>query len=217
MVFTFETNDKEFAAKGLICFERTTSFCTELQLTSLEDIKFMALRFFRKKNKFEDIRPDLLAYAISLTRDQDLANDLVQDTMLKLLDSSNTSAAAHDVKRYSFRMLRNLHIDNLRKNKVRVEYSAEQERLWSDTKSENFDTVEQLIVRDAFSHLSPDHREILFLVDVMGFKYAEAAETLEIATGTIMSRVSRARAEMIEILDASSITSLKDQRRKRNK
>jgi RNA polymerase sigma-70 factor (ECF subfamily) len=177
----------------------------------------MVLLFIHNKDSFEDIRPNLLAYAISLTRNHDLADDLVQDTLLKLHGGSQTPAGAQNIKHYSFRMLRNLHIDNLRKNKVRVEYSAEQERLWSDTNTDYFDTVEQLIVRDAFSQLTPDHREILFLVDVMGFKYAEAAETIEVASGTIMSRVSRARAEMIRILDASSVTSLNEQRRKRNK
>lgn len=177
----------------------------------------MFLPFSRKKHRFEDIRPDLLAYAISLTRNHDLADDLVQDTLLKLHGGSKTPAAARNIKHYSFRMLRNLHIDNLRKNKVRVEYFAEQERLLSDTYSDHFDAVERLIVRDAFSQLAPGHREILFLVDVMGFKYAEAAENLEVATGTIMSRVSRARAEMIRILEASSVTSLNKHRRKRNK
>jgi RNA polymerase sigma-70 factor (ECF subfamily) len=188
-----------------------------LQFLFLKGTDSMVLSFIREKNRFEDIQPDLYAYAISLTRNHDLADDLVQDTLLKLHGGSQTPAAAQNVKRYSFRMLRNLHIDNLRKNKVRLEYSAEQERLWSDTNSDRFDTVEQLIVRDAFSQLSPDHREILFLVDVMGFQYAEAAETLDVAPGTIMSRVSRARAEMIDILERSSVTSLKEQRRKRNK
>lgn len=174
------------------------------------------LLFIRKKDDFEDIRLDLFAYAMSLTRDRDHADDLVQDTLLKLHGGSKMAAMAKNIKHYSFRVLRNLHIDNLRKNRVRVEYFAEQERLWSETNSESFDTVEQLIVRDAFSRLTQDHREILFLVDVMGFKYAEVAETLEVPKGTVMSRVSRARTEMIQILDASSVTSLEEQKRKRN-
>ena len=59
---------------------------------------------------------------------------------------------------FTFRMLSNLHIDNLRKSNVRVEYSAEQERLYTESTGVPFDHVEQLIVREAFSKLTREHR-----------------------------------------------------------
>ena len=93
--------------------------------------------------------------------------------------------------------------DNLRKEKVRLEYSQEQKRLSHDFVNSKISMVDRLIVREAFDMLSPEHQEILVLIDVMGFKYAEAAETLDIAKGTVMSRVSRARSEMLHKLGKS--------------
>ena len=59
---------------------------------------------------------------------------------------------------------------------------------------------QQLIVREAYAYLSKEHQEILLLIDIMGFKYAEAAQILDIAKGTVMSRISRARSEMAKCL-----------------
>lgn len=169
----------------------------------------------RKTDPYLQLSAELKAYALALARNDADADDLVQDTLLKVYAGVQLPSDSEKAKHYVFRILRNLHIDNLRKSKVRVEYSSEQERLYSGSVSPAFDSVEQLIVRDAFAQLSPDHREILFLIDVMGFKYADAAETLDVAMGTIMSRVSRARAEMIDQLDGSTVQSLKERRKKR--
>jgi len=55
-------------------------------------------------------------------------------------------------------------------------------------------------LREAFRRLSPQHREILALVDLAGFSYQEAAAILAVPIGTVMSRVSRARRALIEAL-----------------
>lgn len=169
---------------------------------------------FRIKRKFDpDLSRELKAYALALTRDRDIADDLLQEVLLKIYESKNLPSDDDNAKRYSFRMMRNLHIDNLRKTNVRLEYSIEQERLYSTSVANDFDTVDQLIVRDAFSQLTQGQREILFLVDVMGFKYSEAAVVTEVPVGTIMSRVSRARAEMLKKLEDSPVRSLNQNRK----
>jgi RNA polymerase sigma-70 factor (ECF subfamily) len=167
---------------------------------------------FSRRSFHIQLQKELRAYAIALTKNEDVAEDLVQDTLLKIFEGNARPVIPDKAKRYAFRMLRNLHIDNLRKSRVRLEYSAEQERLYSA--GPKFDSVEQLIIRDAFAQLKPEHREILFLIDVMGFRYKDAAETLSVAIGTVMSRVSRARAEMMEIMDSSTIRSLDEHRKK---
>ena len=176
---------------------------------------FVAFRFQRKLKPSPELWRELTAYATALTQNRDLADDLMQDTLLKIYEKGIPVRNDVKTKHYLFRMLRNLHIDNLRKSKVRMEYAAEQARLFSVSATAEFDTVEQLIVRDAFSLLSPEHREILFLVDVMGFRYADAAETLGVAMGTVMSRVSRARSQMIDNLEASPVRPLERGRKKR--
>ena len=58
------------------------------------------------------------------------------------------------------------------------------------------------MLRLAYEKLSPDYKEVLFLVDVMGMKYSEAADVMDVAHGTIMSRVSRARKALIDLVDS---------------
>lgn len=149
-----------------------------------------------KAGDYLRLTAELTAYAIALTRDRDVADDLVQDIAVKIFEGKPLPEAETDRKRYAFRMLRNQHVDNLRRKKIRAEYLADQERYSVKYNDIGSNSEDRLIVRDAFARLSAEHREILFLIDVMGFKYAEAAGMIGVAIGTIMSRVSRARAEM---------------------
>ncbi len=168
---------------------------------------------FRKRQNILLFQSELIAYARTLCRDQTVAEDLVQEINLRVLSGAAIPKQHDDAKRYLFRMLRNLHIDNLRKAKVRLEYSAEQERLLSEKSDFEFNEIEKLVVRDAFSQLSDDHREVLFLIDIMGFKYDEVAETLAVARGTVMSRVSRARTELMEKLELSKVRPIRGAKR----
>jgi len=171
------------------------------------------LKWFKHTKMRDQFLQELLAYAITVTRERDLAEELTQNIIVKFLENKKIKIPDENIRPYAFRMLRNAYIDHLRKQKVRMEYSAHQERLLSENRHDGFDFVDQLIVRDAFATLTLEHREILFLVDVMRFKYIEVAETMGVPQGTVMSRVSRARAEMIKQLDGSAIQKF-DKKRK---
>jgi len=56
-------------------------------------------------------------------------------------------------------------------------------------------------VRDAMMQLHPDERSVLALVSIEGQSYREAAETLGIPIGTVMSRLARARARLLQAMD----------------
>lgn len=164
----------------------------------------MIFRFRKKHDPYLELAKDLNIYALALVRDMDIAEDLVQDTLLKIYEKTELLENGDiNLKPYAFRMLRNLHIDNIRKEKIRWKYSDELKRLTHDDLIASLDTEDQFIVREAFALLKQEHQEILILIDMLGFKYAEAAETLDIAIGTVMSRVSRARKEMILQLEIS--------------
>lgn len=168
----------------------------------------MIFRFRKNHDPYLDLAKDLNAYALALVRDMDVAEDLVQDTLVKIYQKTELLKNSDiNLKPYAFRMLRNLHIDNIRKEKIRWKYSDEFKRLSHDDLISKMDTEDQFIVREAFALLTEEHQEILILIDILGFKYAEAAETLDIAIGTVMSRVSRARKEMILQLETSPNTS----------
>jgi RNA polymerase sigma-70 factor, ECF subfamily len=55
-------------------------------------------------------------------------------------------------------------------------------------------------VRRAMTQLSDDHRQVVALVDLEGFAYAEVSEVLDVPIGTVMSRLSRARAQLRKLL-----------------
>ncbi|MDV7339223.1 RNA polymerase sigma factor [Terasakiella sp. A23] len=151
-----------------------------------------------------NLQGQFLAYAREMCRHADDAEDLVQTAMMKALNTDRLPKTEGEVKPWFFRIMRNLHIDDVRKKNVRTEYLRDQIRLYNIEETNRSDMTRSLMVRQAFDRLDEDKREILFLVDVAGMKYAEIAEVMDIPIGTVMSRVSRARRELLDILDSGN-------------
>lgn len=147
--------------------------------------------------QIETLLPELRSYAGSIVSAHEEADDLVQDAMERALKSKNTPVKTAELRPWLFRILRNLYYDELRKRRVRREYSEEQSRLSNEANTAT-DEIRNIMIRLAFDKLPPDTKEVLQLVDVLGLKYAEAAEVMGVPVGTIMSRVSRARRALIE-------------------
>ncbi len=159
--------------------------------------------------KLTALRPDLLAFAGSLALDTDEAEDLVQDAIMRALRSRSAPKKIVDLRPWMFRIIKNLFIDQKRKDRTRREFSHAQGRLSDAELTEDRDPVEALMVRQAFAKLSTRDREILCLVDILGLTYAEAATVIDVPLGTVMSRVSRARRAMIERLGETNVHPLR--------
>ena len=164
----------------------------------------------RKRSTRERLEPHLgrlFAYAVALTRDRTDAEDLVQDCAVRVLSAKRIPDEEVPYRAWSFRILRNLFIDRCRA-------ASRQGIAWSDS-DDSPETapaarteerlVSTLTVRMGMERLSTPHREMLALVDMCGYSYAEAAEILEIPAGTVMSRVSRARRALLNQIAASNI------------
>lgn len=151
----------------------------------------------------------LFGYAYALTRDKDRAADLYQDCLVRAISRDKIPGDERAFRAWLFTILRNLWIDQLRS--LRRQKSGEDElEAESDTlPSPSFEdvVVNQLAVRQAFLQLSQDHRDVLALVDIGGFSYEETASMLDVNRGTIMSRVSRARAQLARILSDAQVVS----------
>jgi RNA polymerase sigma factor (sigma-70 family) len=160
------------------------------------------------------LQPQLTAYARAICGSADEAGDLVQDAIMRTLAKDSAPGDIDSLRPWMFRVIRNLHVDGRRRAKVRTEYFTHRERLTGSASAAADDPLSSILVRTIFDSLSPDHREALFLVDVMGMRYAEAAGVLEVAQGTIMSRLNRARRAMLERLEGSNVAPL-GQRRQR--
>ena len=160
-------------------------------------------------SRIEILLPELRAYARSVSDNLADADDLVQDAVERTLRTKSHPIEVDDLRPWMFRVIRNLNLDTLRKKKVRMEYSRAQSRLSIDL-TQSRDHANDVLVRMTFDKLPAPMREVLFLVDVMGMKYSEAAEVLEVPNGTVMSRVSRARRALIEAMQTEDTGSHKD-------
>lgn len=153
------------------------------------------------KAELKLLLPALRRFAYSLCGSMADADDLLQNTVLRLL--SSPPPAQVPLPQWAFKICRNLWIDEYRAQQVRNKATQQ-----PDLQQENVSDGEQAILYEiqldevdkAMSSLSAEQREVLSLVAVQGLSYQEAAEVLTIPTGTIMSRLARARAAMVRAL-----------------
>ena len=125
----------------------------------------------------------------------------MQDAIERALRSNSRPTVLGELRPWMFRVIRNLHYDELRKRRVRREYLAAEKRLSHEAGTS--DVARDVLIRMAFEKLSPDMREVLCLVDIMGLKYAEAANVMNVANGTVMSRISRARKALLALVEGT--------------
>lgn len=147
-------------------------------------------------------RRKLFGYAYALCSDLPDAEDLYQDTVVRAMSATSVPGDAVAYRVWLFRIMRNLWIDRLRAQGRLPDFDdgAEIDDLPSAQGDDQ--VVNALAIRQAFGKLSKPHREILALVDICGFSYAETSEMLGLAQGTIMSRISRARAALAAEMQA---------------
>jgi RNA polymerase sigma-70 factor, ECF subfamily len=148
--------------------------------------------------------PSLRAFAISLSRNVDRADDLVQETLLRALANIDLFQPGSNLPAWLFTILRNLFRSDHRKRQREVEDIDG--RYLDSLKSppDQHSRMEFQEFRDALATLPPDQREALLLVGATGVSYEEAAAICETRVGTIKSRVNRARTRLLELLSIDS-------------
>lgn len=150
-------------------------------------------------SQIELLLPELRAYARSISETGHDAEDLVHDAIERVLRSTTCPTKLAELRPWFFRVIRNLNVDEFRKKRVRMEYFRAQSYTITDL-NQRGDHENDVLCRLAFERLPAGMREVLFLVDVMELKYGEAAQVLDVPVGTVMSRVSRARRALIELV-----------------
>lgn len=146
--------------------------------------------------------PRLRRFARYLTRDRDYADDLVQETLYKAVKNIGSWQPGTNLRAWLLVILKNTFRNDLRRNKREVPASDMIEGSLEVAVPGAQDARMALLeVQEAFLHLSEEHREVLLLVAVEGLHYEEAAVVLDVAVGTVRSRLSRARAALREIVE----------------
>ena len=152
------------------------------------------------RNRLFDHLEDLHLYARHLTRDMDRADDLVQDVVLHLLSKDAPLEALDNPRAYMARSLRNLHYDQSRARKSRPEQVEWQDGDAPDLSGEAFQSLACAETLSAIARLPKEFREVMRLRVEVGLSYAEMAEELDVPIGTVMSRISRARERLRELI-----------------
>jgi RNA polymerase sigma-70 factor, ECF subfamily len=150
--------------------------------------------------------PALRAFAWSLCHNASDADDLVQDTLIKAWTNREKFEPGTNLRAWLFTILRNTYYTAVlrRRREVRDETGEYASTLRSAPTQDWSVAVHSL--QDALHKLPDEHREALILVGAAGLSYEEAAEICGCALGTIKSRVNRARARLLKIMDATEAT-----------
>jgi RNA polymerase sigma-70 factor (ECF subfamily) len=150
----------------------------------------------------------LYAFALTLAREEDNARDLVQETVMKALDAAAVPQDATAFRVWLFRILRNAWCDRLKRHDNRPKEPLED--LDRDAQAGDWITLHErqinaMAVRASFTKLKPDHQQVIALVDIAGYRYAEAAAILNVPSGTVMSRLARARQALLAAIEEARI------------
>jgi len=145
--------------------------------------------------------PNLRAFARLLSRDHTMAEDMVQDTVVRALTCKAQFQPGTNLRGWLTVMLRNRYFNHLRRASHRVETQADLEAVSGGRSGGQEEALEFRDFKRVFGTLPPAQREALTLVGASGLSYEEAAQTIGCAVGTVKSRVSRARLQMQAVLD----------------
>ena len=152
--------------------------------------------------------PRLRRYARALVGDRYLADDLVQDTLERAWNKFYLWRPGSDLRAWLFTIMHNVFVNEARRRRYEVEQLMEEVPPVAVRATQS----EQLELRDvdrALRALPVEQREVVLLVAVEQFSYEEVSGALDIPIGTVMSRLSRARERMRQVLGGQTLMSLK--------
>lgn len=154
--------------------------------------------------------PRLRRYARALTGDRVSADDLVQDTLARAISRRRLWVRQKTIRPWLFTIMHNLYVNEIAKRArapALVTADEEDPRLSARTRPDA-----QLILRDldrALAELPEEQREVVLLVGLEQLSYKETAQILSIPSGTVMSRLSRGRNRLRELMAGESGTDLR--------
>lgn len=145
--------------------------------------------------------PALRAFAWSLAHNGSDADDLVQETLIKAWAHRDKFEPGTNLRAWLFTILRNTYYTAAVR---RRRETGDPDGMFAATLSINPTqdwSVALVSLRKALNELPDEHREALILVGAAGLTYEEAADVCGCALGTIKSRVNRARARLLKMMD----------------
>jgi RNA polymerase sigma-70 factor (ECF subfamily) len=149
----------------------------------------------------EENIPSLRRYAWSLLRNAADADDLVQDCLVRALDKLGGLRSEGQLRPWLFAIMHNLYVNRWRRTKARAESTSEDAGADVPVPPAQQASSEMRDIMRGLETLAPDQRQVILLVAVEGFEYAEVAAMLGVPIGTVMSRLSRARDRLRDFVE----------------
>ena len=153
--------------------------------------------------QLREIIPRLRRFAVSLTRNSSSADDLVQASLERALSSWGDKRADGDLRAWLFAILYRQFLDAHRRSR-RYARMLEFFTGRDDSEPSAERTVLAQSTLQAFDQLDTEQRALLLWVSVEGLSYQQVADILAIPVGTVMSRLSRGRERLKQILENPS-------------
>ena len=174
----------------------------EVQSHTEEELARLKADFEKEAMPF---MPLLRNYAIKITGDEDNADDLLQETYMRAYRFFDKFEKGTNCKAWLFRIMKNLFINNYRKNQKtpnQVDY-GEIENFYESIKSDRLETgdMQEITynnlldddVTHALNSLQDDFKTVIILCDIEGLSYEEIADFVQCPVGTVRSRLHRGR------------------------
>lgn len=157
------------------------------------------------QKNFDNLESLLFAFAMKLTRNQDRAKDLMQETAFRAFRHREKFKQGTNFKAWVTTIMRNTFINNYRRKKTRNQVEAPIEDYAFAIESQTIDNgaQKQLLYQELMGLLNKlsDLYKVPFLMHFKGYQYAEIAEQLDIPMGTVKSRIFFARRKMKEMIE----------------
>lgn len=152
----------------------------------------------------------LRRYALVLVADPSEADDLVQECLSRVLGQMRAWRPVRDLRAYLFATMHNVFIDTTRKRRIRADHVPIEDVMATLSLPPN--QTRRLEIRDllqALVVLPEQQREVVLLVGLEGMSYLEAARILDVPIGTIMSRLSRGREALRQLMTQGPVARLR--------
>jgi RNA polymerase sigma-70 factor (ECF subfamily) len=194
-----------------------------LRLTNLPDADIAALAKQGRESAFRELvrryeRP-VFSLIFRMVRDREIAEDLAQDTFIKVLNNIDRYRPEFKLSSWLFKIANNVAIDHLRKRQLETvsmegsphaataseieatsfEIAAQQESPLDEIEARELGSA----IEHAIASLRPEYRSCIMLRHVEGRSYEEIASILDLPLGTVKTYIHRARHELREALTES--------------
>lgn len=149
-------------------------------------------------NLYEEIRIPVYSFALSIVKNPSVAEDILQDTIIKIYQSSNLYKAKGKPIAWILTITKNNALMKIREQNKIADLSDDD---WNNiSKEENLNKEELLLLKSSLNELNVEEREIINLYALSGLKHREIAKLLDIPLATVLSKYHRAIKKLRKIM-----------------